>query len=88
MQIYEDWCTIRAEKLNEELERLQRAQRLSNIEQVTKDMITEEQKLWFFENEDKLDLQIESKIVRYPKRWFGKKKKPRVIDVNYIPPEV
>jgi small subunit ribosomal protein S27 len=48
----------------------------------------EERKLWFFENEDKIDLEIEDKKVFYPKRWFGKKKKPRVIDENYIPPDV
>lgn len=35
-----------------------------------------------------MDLEIESKKVHYPKRWFGKKKKPRVIDEGYIPPEI
>lgn len=35
-----------------------------------------------------MDLEIESKKVYYPKRWFGKKKKPRVIDEGYIPPEI
>lgn len=51
-------------------------------------MAFEEKKLWFFENEDKIDLEIESKTVRYPKRWFGKKKKPRVVDADYVPPEI
>ena len=51
-------------------------------------MEKEEQKLWYFENEDHIDLTIDSKKVYYPKRWFGKKKKPRVVDEGYIPPEI
>lgn len=47
-----------------------------------------EKKLWYFDNVDNVDLQIESNKVFYPKRWFGKKKKPRVVDENYIPPDV
>uniref|UniRef100_A0A182IWY0 28S ribosomal protein S27, mitochondrial n=1 Tax=Anopheles atroparvus TaxID=41427 RepID=A0A182IWY0_ANOAO len=85
---YSDWCTLRQQRLDEELNRLQRAKRLKEIEQLTVDMEKEEQKLWFFENEDKIDLQIDSKRVFYPKRWFGKKKKPRTVDVDYVPPEV
>ncbi|ETN61705.1 hypothetical protein AND_006637 [Anopheles darlingi] len=85
---YNDWCTLRQRRLDEELERLQRAKRLKEIEQLTVDMEKEEQKLWFFENEDKIDLEIDRKRVFYPKRWFGKKKKPRTVDVDYVPPEV
>lgn len=51
-------------------------------------MAEEEQKLWFFENEDKIDLQIDSKKPFYFKRWFGKKKKPKIVDEGYVPPEV
>ncbi|XP_059612509.1 small ribosomal subunit protein mS27 [Phlebotomus argentipes] len=87
-QIYEKWCQEREDRLNEELLRLRRAQTVKDIEKMTKDMETEEQKLWFFENEDQIDLQIEKKRKFYPKRWFGKKKKPRVQDVNYVPPEI
>ncbi|KFB49760.1 AGAP011803-PA-like protein [Anopheles sinensis] len=85
---YSDWCTQRQQRLDEELSRLQRAKRLKEIEQMTVEMEKEEQKLWFFENEDKIDLQIDSKRVFYPKRWFGKKKKPRTVDIDYVPPEV
>lgn len=55
---------------------------------MAKDMEMEEKKLWYFENEEQIELEIESKQVRYPKRWFGKKKKPRVIDEGYVPPEI
>lgn len=51
-------------------------------------MKDEERKLWFFENEDRIDLAIEGKRVFYPKKWFGKKKKPKQIDESYIPPEI
>ncbi|XP_055372656.1 28S ribosomal protein S27, mitochondrial [Condylostylus longicornis] len=87
-EIYEMWNKHREIKLNEEIERLNRVKRLQEIEDLTKEMETEEQKLWFFENEDKIDLQIDSKKVYYPKRWFGKKKKPRVVDEGYVPPEI
>lgn len=79
---------IREKRLKEEIERLRRAERIKHVEKLTKDMEAEEQKLWFFENEDKIDLQIENKRVFYPKRWFGKKKKPRQLDEDYIPPEI
>nr|XP_019539683.2 28S ribosomal protein S27, mitochondrial-like [Aedes albopictus] len=87
-KIYSDWCDVRQQRLDEELARLQRAKRIQDMEQMAREMDQEEQKLWFFENEDKIDLQIDSKKVFYPKRWFGKKKKPRVVDEGYIPPEV
>lgn len=87
-KIYTSWIDVRSQKLNEEFERLKRAQTLKDIEEITKNLEDEERKLWFFENEEKLDLEIENKRVYYPKRWFGKKKKPRAIDVGYIPPEI
>lgn len=42
----------------------------------------------FFDREEKLELDIDAKKVYYPKRWFGKKKKPRKVDTDYIPPEI
>ena len=74
--------------MNEEAARVSRIKRLAEIEQITSDMLKEEQKLWFFENEDKIDLQVDSKKVTYPKRWFAKMKKPRVVDEDYVPPEI
>lgn len=87
-KIYEKWNQEREQKLNDEIHRYERIQRLYNVERVQKELETEEKKLWFFENEDKIDLEIESKKVFYPKRWFGKLKKPRKVDENYIPPDV
>ncbi|XP_058461139.1 uncharacterized protein LOC131436436 [Malaya genurostris] len=87
-KMYNKWCELRQQRLETELARLNRAKRIQDIERMTQDMEQEEQKLWFFENEDNIDLQIDSKKVFYPKRWFGKKKKPRVVDEDYVPPEV
>ncbi|CAO1340310.1 unnamed protein product [Diamesa serratosioi] len=86
--VYESWTKLREDKLNEEIDRLNRIQRLRNLEKITDDMQAEEKKLWFFDNEDKIDLEIDAKRVFYPKRWFGKKKNPRVVDEHYIPPDV
>ena len=87
-KIYAQWNEERQSKLDDEMHRHQRIQRLYHIEKVQKDLEVEEKKLWFFENEDKIDLEIEGKKVFYPKRWFGKLKKPRKADINYIPPDV
>lgn len=87
-KIYDQWIVERDEKLSQEIHRLQRIQRLLNVEKLQEDLVTEEQKLWFFENEDNLELAIDSKKTFYPKKWFGKKKVPRVIDENYVPPDV
>lgn len=51
-------------------------------------MDKQEQKLWFFENIEEIKLGIEDKKVFHPKRWFGKKKKPKKLDENYVPPDV
>uniref|UniRef100_A0A182N3H0 28S ribosomal protein S27, mitochondrial n=1 Tax=Anopheles dirus TaxID=7168 RepID=A0A182N3H0_9DIPT len=87
-KLYADWCTQRQQCLDEEINRLERTRRLKEMEQLTVEMEKEEEKLWFFENEDKIDLQIDGKRVFHPKRWFGKKKNPRTVDVDYVPPEV
>lgn len=87
-EIYMKWNVVREEKLNAELHRLQRAKRLKAVEDIAEKMKTKEQHLWFFENEDKIELEIDAKKVIYPKRWFGKKKVPRVVDAGYVPPEI
>lgn len=63
-------------------------ERKEEIDKIMDDISTREQKLWYFENKNKIDLQIFNKRVYYPKRWFGKKKKPRSLDESYVPPEI
>ncbi|XP_053962123.1 uncharacterized protein LOC128865797 [Anastrepha ludens] len=64
------------------------SQRKERIEQILADVAQKKQKLWYFENEELVDLEIFKKNKTYPKKWFGKKKKPRVVDENYVPPEI
>ncbi|CAH1959137.1 unnamed protein product [Acanthoscelides obtectus] len=85
---FEKWETERQAALQEQKQRLSVAQRLSNIEGLKKELEEKETKLWFFENEEKIELGIEAKKVYYPKRWFGNKKKPRKVDEGYVPPEI
>jgi len=70
------------------MHRLTRIHRLQDTEKIQAELKAEEKKLWFFENEEQIDLEIESKKRFYRKRWFGKIKKPRVLDENYIPPDI
>lgn len=74
------WQTVRKEASDVE--------RKQNIDVILDDISTREQKLWYFDKKVEIDLQIFQKRVYYPKRWFGKKRKPRAIDENYIPPEI
>lgn len=87
-QIYSQWIQLRDQRLQDELLRLKRAASVREFEQLAKDMESEEKRLWFFENEERIDLEIEDKVVKYPTRWHGKKKNPRVVDEGYVPPEI
>lgn len=85
---FEKWEKDRIKGIEVQKERLNTAKRLQNIEDLTKVLAEKEEKLWFFENEEKIDLAIQKKKKFYPKRWFGHKKKPRHVDEGYVPPEV
>uniref|UniRef100_A0A1A9UCQ4 Uncharacterized protein n=1 Tax=Glossina austeni TaxID=7395 RepID=A0A1A9UCQ4_GLOAU len=63
-------------------------ERKMRIGKVLNEISTNEEHLWYFDREDRIELQIYNKRVFYPKRWFGKKKKPRSIDEDYVPPEI
>lgn len=57
------------------------------IQEKQKELNEQEQKLWFFENEDAIDLQIEEKeeLVEKP---TDKKSTSKKADEDYIPPEI
>lgn len=90
LQIYELWCQIRETKLNEELERLNRFRRLREIERITSEMAEKEERLWFFENEEKINLEIEKKALAATSKESAipTKVNTKGIDANYVPPEV
>ncbi|KAJ2950685.1 hypothetical protein O0L34_g8945 [Tuta absoluta] len=85
-QLFKSWAQIREEKLEEQTKRLDRAKRMQLIQERQDQMKQEEQRLWFFENEEAIDLQIEEKekLVEAP---TGKKATAKS-DEEYIPPEI
>ncbi|XP_068627584.1 uncharacterized protein [Battus philenor] len=83
--LFQTWEKKREEKLKEQLQRLKRVQRIAEIEEKQKELKVEEQKLWFFENEDKIDLEIENKQKLENEVKTSSKDKS---DENYIPPEI
>ncbi|XP_037947674.1 uncharacterized protein LOC119679404 [Teleopsis dalmanni] len=82
------WATAYQNRLSEEERLRKQLDCINNSKQTLEKIEDEKQKLWFFDLEEKIDLEIHQKKVTYPKRWFGKKKKPRSIDDSYIPPEI
>ncbi|XP_047989412.1 uncharacterized protein LOC125228779 [Leguminivora glycinivorella] len=86
-QLFKSWVEIRENKLQEQTKRLDRAKRLEFIQKSQNQMAEEEQKLWFFENEEKIDLQIEEKE-KLEDKSVTKKEALEKSDENYIPPEI
>lgn len=87
-KLFLKWESDRTNAIEEQKKRILTAKRLANIEDLKKVLNEKETKLWFFANEEQIELNIEAKKVYYPKRWFGNKKKPKKIDEGYVPPEV
>lgn len=87
-ETFSKWEIERERAVEEQKNRILREERLANVEEKQKELKDREQKLWFFENEEKFELDIEAKKIYYRKKWFGKRKKPRKVDQDYIPPEI
>lgn len=66
---------------------MDRAKRMELIQEKQNELNLQEQKLWFFDNEDAIDLQIEEKeqLVQKP---VGTKSTSKKDDEDYIPPEI
>ncbi|PNF23762.1 hypothetical protein B7P43_G16833 [Cryptotermes secundus] len=87
-KVYKEWETQKQRLLQEQLDELIRQQRLAKVQLEKEALVKREETLFFFDNQEKWELEIERKKVFYRRRYFGKRKKPRVEDDNYIPPEV
>lgn len=87
-EMYDKWITQRQDALDNQMKRFETIQRLSAIESTKEKLVERERLLWYFENKEQIELEIEGKKVFYRKRWFGKKKKPRQVDSGYIPPDI
>lgn len=86
--MFKNFEIVREEKLKEQSERLDRAKRIKSIEEKQKQLQVEEQKLWFFDNEESIDLQIEEKEQIVDTTTTTKKVAQQKSDENYIPPEI
>lgn len=84
------WCQIRETKLNEELDRLNRFRRLREVERITSEMAEKEERLWFFENQEQIDLEIEINELAEENQKSTRPVKvtAKDIDATYVPPEV
>lgn len=82
------WQEIRQKTKSDVEKEISTKERIENIERTKSELSNKKELLWFFNYEDKIDLEIYNKRVYYPKRWFGKKKKPRVVDEHYVPPQI
>ncbi|XP_055318778.1 uncharacterized protein LOC129576866 [Sitodiplosis mosellana] len=87
-KIYALWGQIRETKLQDELNRVDRHNRLEKVDLLLQEMAEEEEKLWFFENETKIDLEIEKISTDHVKTQKVSRRQQKIIDDAYIPPEV
>ncbi|KAH8290145.1 hypothetical protein KR054_000481 [Drosophila jambulina] len=85
---YKDWAKKFDDAVKYQLEKQSLDQRRESIKKTLSELETKRQNLWYFENKDDIDIQIYKKKVYYPKRWFGKKKKPKAVDTFYVPPSI
>lgn len=70
------------------MERVDRHKRVDKIENMLEEMNEQEAKLWFFENETKIDLELEKITTVEVKTEKISRRQQKVIDDAYIPPEI
>lgn len=81
---------MRETRLKEELLRAEQHARLQKIDTMLDEMTAKEEKLWFFENELKIDLELEkleSDRVEVKAKKLSRTQRKQVEDA-YVPPEV
>ncbi|XP_064097369.1 uncharacterized protein LOC135208780 [Macrobrachium nipponense] len=90
--LYSTWERMRQEEVEKQLEEYRRKQLLEEIERKKNQLKSKEELFTFFENQDRLEMLLDRKpVVREKDRthFFPHKiKKPKVVDEDYIPPEV
>ncbi|KAG5882771.1 hypothetical protein JTB14_029947 [Gonioctena quinquepunctata] len=84
-EVFSKWEIDRLKALEEQKERLTRAKRIQNIDDLNSAIREKERKLWFFENEEKIELEIEEAS---EKKVFTNTKIKAKEDIDYVPPEV
>ncbi|SPP73163.1 uncharacterized protein LOC117578420 [Drosophila guanche] len=87
-QSYQAWTKQFENAVKQFIDEQSLVERKQSIEKTLRELEAKRQNLWFFENKDDIDIQIYKKKVKYPQRWFGKKKTPKAADTFYVPPSV
>lgn len=87
--MFSKWEEERKQALERQHQRLLAEKRLVEIEETRKQLQERESRLWFFENEEKIELEIEEKQVAIPQEGtIDKPKKSKKTEEEYIPPEI
>lgn len=95
-QTYLDWEHVRTSVLEEQMKAIETQKRIANIEKIKKDLEEREQLLTFFDNEEKIELEIEKlgeKDRKEDERIHAmhasaKKLRKLVAAETYVPPDV
>ncbi|XP_011311372.1 28S ribosomal protein S27, mitochondrial [Fopius arisanus] len=85
---YKEWEKIRMDVLQAQLVEIDKQKRLKNVQEIKKDLQVQERLLTFFENEEKIELQIEEKLQNEDRKYGPPVEVEEDKEDNYIPPEV
>lgn len=89
-KMFSEWDKKRLQLLHDKEETLKKIERLRKVELLKEELKIKETKLWFFENEEKMELEIEEKeelkAIEAENNIF--KEKPKENTDEYIPPHV
>ncbi|XP_034937151.1 uncharacterized protein [Chelonus insularis] len=88
LSIYKQWDEKRMAVLTAQLKELDKEKRLAQIKEIKEDLAKRERLLTFYENEEKLELQIEKKL-KWEEEVYGPPvEQATILDEDYIPPDV
>lgn len=89
-ETFSAWEEERKQALEHQHQRLLAEKRLIEIQETQKQLKDRESRLWFFENEEKIELEIQEKeaVVIPQEEPVKKQKSSKKIDEDYIPPEI
>lgn len=76
--------------MKEELARVDKHNRVQRMDEMLEEMQEREEKLWFFDNEEQIDIELEKRQQMEKVETTKKitKREQKAIDDAYIPPEV
>lgn len=86
---YVKWEQERKQALEKQQERILTAKRIANIEETQKLLKEKETLLWYFENEEKIELEIEERKALLEEHAKKHQTTPKIkTDDSYLPPEI